>query len=116
MRLDMNSNLFRKAILLIAPIGLLSTSSLYAQWAPGYDRYDDGQVLHRHQHNEKHALKDHQREERYYYGSSRALREHQKEERRQLRGHQRYERGYDDRDYRYFDRGYEYDRYYRRHY
>jgi len=36
------------------------------------------------QKNEKQALKDHQREERRYYGNDRAIREHQREERDEL--------------------------------
>src|SRR5258706_2996952 len=116
MRFRINSQLLRKASLWIAPVMLVGGATMYAQ---SYGYYDDGRALRRHQHDEKHHLNEHQREERYYYGDSWALRQHQNEERHQLKHHQRDERRYDDR---YYDngyrgrRGYSEDRYYRRPY
>jgi hypothetical protein len=97
----LNNDSIRKAALLIAPLGLLSGGTLLA-----HDSYADGRSTQYHQQDEKQALKEHQREERKYYGNSRALRDHQKQEKRQVREHQRIERDYGDRDYRYSDRGY----------
>ena len=104
MKLVLNSNLVRKAALLIAPMGLLGGGSLYAQ-----DSYhEDEHARWHHQHDEKHALKHHQRDERDYYGNSWELRQHQREEPQQLRYHHEDERGYGDQYNRYGgnDRGY----------
>ena len=105
------SPILRNTLFWIAPLALLSGSSLSAQWSSPYGYQDDyhGEAR-RHQHDEKHAIKDHQREERYLYGNSWELRRHQHEERHQLKHHQRDERRYDDSDgYRRYDRngGYE---------
>ncbi len=110
MRLGIKSNLLRKGLLCIAPLGLLSGTALHAQWAPQNGYYDDYDgAIHRHQGDEKRDLKQHQREERWYYGDSWALRQHQREERRELKRHQRNERDYDDFDQSYRRNGY-YDR------
>ena len=91
------SNLLRKSVLWIAPMALLSATAAHAQWAQSYGYYDDyGHAMRHHERDEKRDLKQHQREERWYYGNSRALRQHQEEERHKLRHHQRRERGYDD--------------------
>jgi hypothetical protein len=98
----MKTDLLRKVCLWIAPVALLSGTTMFAQ---SYGYYDGEHATRNHQHNEKHDLKHHQQEEQYYYGNSRALRQHQKEERRQLKHHQRDERRYDDRYYDNGDRG-----------
>src|SRR5437879_3363591 len=108
MRFGINSQLFRKAALWIAPLGLLSATTLHAQWASPYG-YDDGYATRYHQKHEKRDLKEHQREERRYYGDSWELRQHQQDERHQLRHHQRDERNYGD-GYRFRDQGGYYDR------
>src|SRR5713226_6455304 len=113
MRFRINSQLLRKISLWIAPVALLSGSTMYAQ---SYRYYDDDYAIRHHQRDEKRALKEHQREERYYYGNSWALHQHQNEERHQLKHHQRDERRYDepyyDNSYRGRRRNY-YDDYYR---
>lgn len=48
-----------------------------------------------HKHDEKHALQDHQREERYYNGNSAALRDHERQEWHALKHHQ-----HDEKDFR----------------
>ena len=58
-------------------------------YGDGYSRQNG-----HHRKHEKQDLKDHQRDERAYYGNGRALREHQREERHQLKHHQRNERSY----------------------
>ncbi len=99
----------RNALLWIAPLALLSGNSAKAQWASPYAYQDE----HAHHHDEKHAIKDHQREERYLYGNSWELRRHQQEERHQLKHHQRDERRYGYSDgYRRSDEGGYYDRRY----
>ena len=96
-----NSNWLRSAVLWIAPMALLSAPAAHAQWAQAYGYYDDyGHARRDHKLDEKRDLKEHQREERWYYGNSRALRQHQKEERHELKHHQQRERRYDD-----FNRG-----------
>ena len=75
----LNNNLFRKAALLVAPLGLLAGGTLLA-----HDPFENSQSRREHQQDEKHALKEHQREERYF-GNSRALRELQEREKRELR-------------------------------
>src|SRR5215471_21666797 len=88
------SQLLRKVALRIAPLALLSATGLHAQqWAQPYGDY--GHAMRHHQHDEERELKEHQREERRYYGNSWELRQHQREERQELKQHQRYERGYD---------------------
>jgi len=110
----MNNQLFRKAALWIAPLGLLSGTALHAQWASPYGYYEDYAARHHHR-DEKRDLKQHQRDERRYYGDSWELRQHQSDERHQLRHHQRDERRYDNgfgyQD-RYYDRGGDYGRRY----
>jgi len=96
-----NSNLLRKAVLSIAPVALLTGTAARAQSYGYYNDYDHG--LRHHQWDEKRDLREHQREERWYFGDSWALRQHQNEERRELKHHQRRERGYDDYN-RYYDR------------
>ncbi len=53
-----------------------------------------------HKHAEKRALKQHQREERWQYGSSEELRDHHRQERYDLKHEQRHER-YGDPDAAY---------------
>lgn len=118
MTFAINGHLFRKAVLWVAPLGLLSATALNAHWEPSYGYYDDHDYgVRGHQRDEKRALKQHQRQERWYYGDSWALRQHQKEERRRLKHHQWRERDHDDSDgYRwrdgYRDRGWYDDRRY----
>jgi hypothetical protein len=102
MRFGIDSHLLRKAALWIAPVALLGGASVYAQdhdFYQGYNFDDYNHATRHHQRYEKHALKDHQREERYYYGNSWELRQHQREERHGLKHHQR-----DERDDRYYNR------------
>ena len=95
-------------------IALMAGGSLFAQsrfsvsigsgYAPGYYaqvqrgrygysynnayRYDN----RTHERAEKQALRNHQEEERWYYGNSHAPRDHQRQERRDLKHEQRHER------------------------
>lgn len=107
MNFNIRSNLLRRTVLWIAPLGLLGATSLHAQWAQQYGYYGGyDHALRHHQRDEKRALRDHQREERWYYGDSWTLRQHQREERHDLKHHHQRERGYDyyGRD-GYYDRG-----------
>ncbi len=97
MNFRISSHLLRKAVLLVVPLGLLSGTTMNAQWGSPYG-WDDDHGLRHHQKHEKRDLKQHQREERYYYGDSWALRQHQREERHRLRHHQHNERNYRDYD------------------
>jgi hypothetical protein len=107
MRFSIKGNLLRKAVLWTAPLGLLSGTALHAQWAPQYGYYDNyDHAMRHHQRDEKRDLKQHQREERWYYGDSWALRQHQREERHELKHHQQHERGYDDFNRSYGRNGY----------
>ena len=103
-------------------IALMAGGSLFAQsrfsvsigsgYAPGYYAqvqrgtygysFDDGYRYDNrgHERAEKRALRNHQEEERWYYGNSRALREHQRQERHDLKHEQRHER-YGDYDAEY---------------
>ena len=118
----MKSQLFRKAALWIAPLGLLGGTIAYAHdpyqnrnYDYGYG-YDYDRDVRHHQRDEKRALRQHQEEERYQQGDSWSLREHQREERHELRHHQRGERfqfyngwdanGYNDRGGYYHNRPY----------
>jgi hypothetical protein len=116
MKLSIKNHLLRKASLWIAPVALLSGTTMYAQ---SYRYYDDEHATRHHQHDEKHNLKAHQREERYCEGNSWELQQHQREERHQLKHHQHDERNYGARYYdnRYRGRRGNYDdNYYRRPY
>jgi len=65
-----------------------------AQRGDGY-AYDNGYRYYdnrAHERAEKRALRNHQEEERWYYGNSHALRDHQRQERRDLKHEQRHER------------------------
>ena len=88
-----NTNLLKRAILLMAPMALLVPTAAHAQWAPSYGYYDH--ATRHHQRDEKRDLKEHQREERWQYGDSWEVRQHQKEERHELKHHQKNERGHD---------------------
>src|SRR5262249_33609050 len=97
MSFGLKTQLLRKAALWIIPVGLLSGTAVHAQWAQPYGYYDNyDHAMRHHQRDEKGDLKQHQREERWYYGDSWALRQHQREERHELKHHQRHERGYGD--------------------
>jgi hypothetical protein len=107
MRFPKSTQLIRKATLWIIPLGLLSGTAVHAQWAPQYGYYDSyDHATRHHQREEKRDLKQHQREERWYYGDSWALRQHQQEERHELKHHQRDERRYGDSNGFYDRRGY----------
>ncbi len=113
----MKSQLFRKAALGVATLGLLGGTIAYAHdpyhdrnYDYGYGYYDYDRDARHHQRDEKRALRQHQEEERYQYGDSWELREHQREEQRDLRRHQRGERfqfwnGRDANSNGYYDRG-----------
>ena len=98
MTLQSKSRFLRTALLWFAPVALLGGSSMKAQWSSPYGSTDEYNESRHHQHNEKHAIKDHQRQERYLYGNSWELRRHQQEERHQLKHHQRDERRYGEVD------------------
>jgi hypothetical protein len=107
MRFPKSIQLIRKAAFWIIPLGLLSATAANAQWAQPYGYYDDyDHAMRHHERDEKRALKQHQREERWYYGDSWALRQHQREERHELQHHQRHERGYGELKGFYDRRGY----------
>jgi len=112
MKLAIDNQLFRKADLWVAPLGLLSGT---AQWASPYGYYDDEHATRHHQWHEKRDLREHQRDERRYHGDSWELRQHQNQERHQLRRHQgderRYDNGFGYQD-RYYDRRGDYGRRY----
>jgi hypothetical protein len=116
MRLSIYKGLFKRAILWVVPLGLLAGTSMYAQWNGPYGYGGDDHAMRHHQWHEREALREHQRQERYYYGDSWELRQHQKEERHELRHHEREERRYGDpygysRGYSHYDRD-DYDRRY----
>ncbi len=107
MRFGFSTQLLRKAALWIIPVGLLSGTAVDAQWAPQYGYYDNHDDATRHHHrDEKRDLRQHQREERWYYCDSWALRQHQQEERHELKHHQRDELRYGDSNGFYDRRGY----------
>ena len=87
---------FRTTILRILPLALLSGASMHAQWDSPYGYQGEERTARHHQQHERQDVKEHQREEKYQYGTSWELRQHQKEERHQLKHHQRDERGYGD--------------------
>src|SRR5262245_18214773 len=88
---------------------LLANNAVSYAHEPYYDGrsdrfWTDERQLH--QQTEKRALKEHQSQERFYYGNNSALRAHQRREREELRRHQWNENRRGDRYYRYDRNGY----------
>ena len=78
--------------------GSITANAQNGNYDPYYGQQNNGRYNQnrradkRHRKQEKRAVKQHQREEREYYGNSRQLRRHQEQERRRLKRHQRNER------------------------